>query len=143
MAFKFSLETGMRLADQEMQVAQGLLAREMRILQEILEQRDLQAKVLLRAYEEQKKACLEEPVIIAAWQKYSLEQKKKLAELEIDITRQKETVLEFNKRLLQCRMKFEQYKRLREKKFNVYNLEELKKEQNIIDEIAQKRMGWQ
>jgi len=142
MAFKFRLETSLRLASQEMDIVQGELARELRTLQIVQEQRDYQNLVLARAIEGQKKACLEAPQRLSQWQRYGLEQKEKLSENEQKVKEQEKIVKQYREKLVECRIKVEKFKRLKEKKLRLYAIEELKKEQTIIDEIAQSRTGW-
>lgn len=141
MGFKFRLETSLHLADQELEVAQGLLAQEIRKMQKAIEQRDNQIEILTGAWQEQKKACLQEPLKLGFWQKYSLEQKEKLNKYEKELKEQQKIVAVHRERLLECRIKVEKFKRLKEKKLRLFNIEELKREQSIIDEIAQKRTG--
>ncbi|NLM20964.1 MAG: flagellar export protein FliJ [Peptococcaceae bacterium] len=141
MAFKFRLESILKLAEQKMKVAEGILARELRTLQAISKQKDLQAGLLTQALAGQKAACLNNPENLGIWQKYSQEQKEKLLELENEVQKQQVVVEEKKEKLLQCRIEVEKLKRLKEKKLRIYNWEELKKEQNIIDEIAQSSVG--
>lgn len=137
MAFKFRLETSLRLAKQELDIAQGLLAKEIRKLQFLKEQRDKQAGLLAEALEGQKRACLQAPSSLALWQKYSLEQKEKLINHEKEVEEQDKIVLKQREMLIECRIKTEKFKRLKEKKLRLFNIEELRREQTVIDEIAQ------
>lgn len=141
MAFKFRLETSLRLANQELDIARGLLAQEIRKMQKVMEQRDNQAAILTGAWQGQKKACLQEPVNLGFWQKYSLEQQEKLHKYEKELEEQEKIVAEHREKLVECRIKVEKFKRLKEKKLRLFKIEELKKEQSVIDEIAQKRTG--
>ena len=142
MGFKFRLETSLRLASQEMDIVQGQLAQEMRILQKLLEQRDSQKRLFIRALEGQKTACLQEPQNLMLWQKYGVEQKEKLLQAEQKVAEQEKIVAEYREKLIECRIKVEKFKRLKEKKMRLYEIEELRKEQTVIDEIAQSRTGW-
>ncbi len=142
MSFKFRLETSLNLADQELKIAQGLLAQETRILLNVSELRDSQSRLLTRALEGQKRACLEEPVNISIWQKYAGEQNEKLLKLQKEVEKQQKIVADYREKLRECRIKVEKYKRLKGKKMKLYSILELKKEQKAIDEIAQSRTGW-
>lgn len=137
MGFKFRLETSLHLANQELDIARGLLAGEVRKLQMAREQRDYQDRLFLRAQQGQKRACLQEPSILGVWQKYSLEQKMALLQREEEVEKQEKIVAEYREKLIECRIKVEKYKRLREKKLRLFYKEELKKEQAVLDEIAQ------
>lgn len=139
MAFKFRLETSLRLANQEMDIVQGLLAQETRKMQEFIEQRNCQALNLAKAWDGQRNACMEAPYRLKLWQKYSAEQREKLIVCEKQVEKQEKVVEEHREKLIECRIKVEKYKRLKEKKLRLYFIEELKKEQNVIDEIAQGR----
>jgi flagellar FliJ protein len=141
MAFKFRLETSLRLAKQELDIAQGLLAEELRKLQKARGQRDNQTEILVQAFQGQKMACLEKPRDLSLWQQYSLEQKDKLIKYIKIVEEQEEIVIEYRERLVECRIKVEKFKRLKEKKMRLFYIQELKKEQTVIDEIAQNRTG--
>lgn len=141
MGFKYRLEPSLRLAKQEMDLEQGLLAKELRILQEFGKQRDGQAYLLAEAMEGQKKSALEEPANLGVWQKYVLEQKRLLQRLEEELNKQENIVVLYREKLIQCRIKVEKYKKLKQKKIKIYNTQELKKEQAILDEIAQSKSG--
>lgn len=138
-AFRFRLETSLRLADQELDIAQALLAREHRKLQQLTEQRDEQEQILGKAWHGQKTACLQEPLHLGFWQKYSREQKEKLELYQDYVEEQQKIVNEYREKLVECRIKVEKYERLKEKKLRLYYIEELRKEQNVLDEIGQSR----
>jgi flagellar FliJ protein len=137
MVFKFRLETSLRLAKQELDIAQGLLAEELRILQEAKGQKDNQTRILAQAFQGQKKACLEKPRDLSLWQQYSSEQKDKLRDYVKIVEEQEKTVAEYRARLVECRIKVEKFKRLKEKQKSLFDIKELRKEQTVIDEIAQ------
>ncbi len=141
MAFKYRLETNLRLADQELDIAQNLLAKEIRILSKFQEERDIQAEIFVQAIEGQKQACLGQPWQLSSWQRYLEDQKRKLAEDEQEVMLQKKVVTGFRERLIQCRINLEKFKRLKQKKWKLYNIDELKKEQAVIDEIPQNQTG--
>lgn len=141
MAFKYRLEASLRLADQELDIAQSLLAKEMRILAKFKEDRDIQTEVFVQAIEGQKQACLGQPWQLSSWQLYREEQKRKLAEDEQEVLLQEEVVTGFRERLIKCRINLEKFKRLKQKKWKLYNIDELKKEQAVIDEIPQNQAG--
>lgn len=142
MGFKYRLETSLRLADQEQEIAQGLLAREMRTLNQIRQNRDNQADIYIKAVEGQKMACLNEPGSINLWQRYLTDQKNKLEQFEKEVTDQELITAEFRKKLIDCRINLEKFKRLKQKKWKLYYIDELKKEQAVIDEIPQSRQGY-
>ncbi|RNC29562.1 MAG: hypothetical protein AWM53_00560 [Candidatus Dichloromethanomonas elyunquensis] len=142
MAFQFRLETSLRLANQEMDVVQGQLAQELRILQTYTEQKDCQLRIFLHAVEGQQAACLREPQNLSLWQNFSMEQKEILSKYEKQLQEQEKIVAKYREKLIECRIKVEKFKRLKEKKRKLYYVEELKKEQGVIDEIAQSRTGW-
>jgi len=137
MAFKFRLEAVLRLAEQEMQVMQGELAQAFRALQKATEQKNAQALRLAQALKGQRQAAFEEPAALRSWQRYSLEQRGLLIKHEKEVEKQQKNVASCQERLIQCRIKVEKYKRLKEKKRLAYYKEELKKEQAMIDEVAQ------
>jgi flagellar FliJ protein len=139
MTFKFRLEASLRLARQELDIVEGELARELRIRQNLIVQRDDQAKILSGAQTGQKRACLSEPQNLGIWQKYCLLQKQILADFEQKVREQEKIVSKYREKLLECRIKAEKFKRLKEKKLRLYQIEELKQEQKVIDEIAQSR----
>lgn len=141
MAFKYRLEASLRLADQELDIAQSLLAKELRILAKFKEDRDIQAEVFVQAIEGQTKACLGQPWQLSSWQRYLEEQKRKLAKDEQEVMLQEKVVIGFRERLIGCRINLEKFKRLKQKKWKLYNIDELKKEQNVIDEIPQNQAG--
>lgn len=141
MAFKYRLETNLRLADQELDIAQNLLAKEIRILSNFQEERDIQAEIFIQAIEGQKQACLGQPWQLSSWQRYLEDQKSKLAEDEQEVILQEKVVMGFRERLIQCRINLEKFKRLKQKKWKLYNIDELKKEQAVIDEIPQNQTG--
>ncbi len=142
MVFKYRLDTSLRLANQEMNIVQGQLAEELRILQKLVDQRDHQVRILSLAYEGQTRACLAEPMHLSSWQKYSVEQKEKLSEYQLEVEEQEKIIASYREKLMECRIKVEKFKRLKEKKLRLYYIEELRKDQVIIDEIAQSRTGW-
>ncbi|MCG1026415.1 flagellar FliJ family protein [Dehalobacter sp.] len=142
MPFKFRLEASLRLAEQEMDIEQGLLAQELRTLREATEQKDLQAQLLNAALEKQKIACLEEPQMLSLWQRYCYDQRNILLKREKEVEEQNIRVEKQREKLLECRIKTEKYKRLKEKKIRLFHIAELKKEQTEIDEIAQNLRGW-
>ncbi|KUO65611.1 MAG: hypothetical protein APF84_14925 [Gracilibacter sp. BRH_c7a] len=137
MAFKYRLETSLRLADQELDIAQSLLAVEMRTLSKLQEEKHIQAENFAQAIEGQKQACLGEPLHVRLWQRYGEEQKNKLAQIEQEVLFQETVVKESRAKLIQCRINLEKFKKLKQKKLKLYNIEELKKEQAVIDEIPQ------
>ncbi|HHV65645.1 MAG TPA: flagellar export protein FliJ [Peptococcaceae bacterium] len=139
MSFKFRLETSLHLAEQELDIARGFLATELRKLQELSSRRDRQAELLLEAFKGQKKACLEEPWSLSFWQLYIREQKEKLLQLIAEVQEQEKNVLKHREKVVQCRIKVEKFKRLKQKKFKLYYIEELRKEQAVLDEIASLR----
>jgi hypothetical protein len=116
MPFKFRLEASLRLAEQDMDIEQGLLAQELRTLHNLTEQRDLQTQLLNKAFEKQKIACLEEPQILNLWQRYCCDQKNILLKREKEVEEQNIRVEKQREKLLECRIKTEKYKRLKEKK---------------------------
>lgn len=138
MVFRFRLETSLRLARQELEKAQCLLANELRKLYKAYEFRDNQLDAFHRALEGQKKACLHEPYNLRFWQEYTQRQKRKLEEYEEFVKKQEKVVQGYREELKQFRIKLEKLKRLKEKKWKLYCLEQLKKEQAVIDEIAQR-----
>ncbi|AFV02560.1 hypothetical protein UNSWDHB_2880 [Dehalobacter sp. UNSWDHB] len=142
MPFKFRLEASLRLAEQDMDIEQGLLAQELRTLHNLTEQRDLQTQLLNKAFEKQKIACLEEPQILNLWQRYCCDQKNILLKREKEVEEQNIRVEKQREKLLECRIKTEKYKRLKEKKIRLFYMTKLKKEQSEIDEIAQNLRGW-
>lgn len=139
MGFKFRLEASLRLARQEMDIAQGLLANELRTLQVLFGKKDIQNRILDEAFHDQKLACLKEPHHLGHWQKYTTEQHEKLKELEQRIREQELIVEERRAYLLESKIKCEKFEKLKEKKLKLYYIEELKKEQALIDEIAQRK----
>lgn len=138
-SFRFRLEASLRLANQELDIARGLLAKEMRLLQQLTEQRNQQEQCLGRAYQGQKRACLVEPQNLGLWQKYTGEQKEKLYFCKNKVDEQQKVADEYRENLIKCRIKVEKFERLKAKKLRLYYIEELKKEQSVIDEIAQTR----
>lgn len=141
MAFKYRLETSLRLASQEMNVALGVLADELKNLHNIRQERDSKAALLARGLEEMKKACLGEPYDLRLWQEYLGEVKKTLLEYEDKVREQESVVAESREKVIRCRIKAEKFKRLKQKKWKLYNIEEQKKEQAAIDEIPQGRFN--
>lgn len=141
MAFKYRLETSLRLAQQELDIAQSLLAVEMRILQTIRQERDSRAELFEQAIEGQKHACLGEPQQLSLWQKYQEVQKENLAKCEQEVLRQEQVTTGLREKLIQSRINLEKFKRLKHKKWKLYDIDELRKEQAIIDEIPQSRLG--
>lgn len=139
MAFKYRLETSLRLAEQELDVAQSLLAKEMRILYKIKQERDDQAEIFTKAIEGQKLACIKQPQYLSLWQRYLEEQKNKLRKIEQDVILQEKKTIESREMLIRCRIAREKYKRLKENKWKIYQIEELRKEQVVIDEIPQSK----
>ncbi|MGI6450285.1 MAG: flagellar export protein FliJ [Desulfitobacteriia bacterium] len=139
MGFKFRLETSLHLAEQELDIARGFLATELRKLQELSSRRNKQAELFLKALRGQKKACLEQPSSLKSWQNYSVEQKEKLLKLEAEVREQEKNVLKYREKLIQCRIKVEKLKRLKQKKFKLFYIEELRKEQAVLDEIASRK----
>lgn len=143
MAFKFRLETSLRLASQEKDVAQGELAGALRQLQLLTDKRDEQAKSLLKAIASQKEACLREPSVLGQWQRFCEDKKRILKEIEYQVGEQKKIVEQYREKLIECRIKVEKFKRLKAKNLKLYQIEELRTEQKIIDEIAQKSVSEQ
>ena len=141
MSFKFRLETILRLAEQELDVAQGLLAQQTRVLLDLQEQRSKQALLLERAWQGQRTACVEAPLTIAQWQKYAEQQKKELRELNKKVEEQQKIVEKYRKELLECRIKVEKYQRLKAKQQRLFYIEELRTEQKQLDEIAQRSVS--
>ncbi|NLP44336.1 MAG: FliJ family protein [Peptococcaceae bacterium] len=137
MAFKFRLETSLRLAKQELDMAQNLLAQQIRILLELRNQSSKQALLLERAWQGQRTACREAPSSLGLWQKYAEQQKKELLELNKKVEKQQKIVDEYRKELLECRIKVEKYERLKAKQKRLFYIEELRTEQKQLDEIAQ------
>lgn len=141
MAFKFRLQTSLRLAQQKMDIVTSVLAQEVRCLQNIIEQRETQAHVVANALAGQTTAGLKEPQSLRLWQMYFQEQKERFLYLESEEAKQRMRVEEKRQRLIEHRIETEKYKRLREKQLKFYQLEELRKEQTVIDEMAQLRVG--
>ena len=141
MGFKYRLETSLRLADQELEIAQSLLSKEMRVLNEIRKERDNQAEIYTKAIEGQKLALLAEPESISLWQRYLKDQRTKLEECEKGVANQEQVTAEYRQKLIECQINHEKFKRLKQKKWKLYYIDELRKEQAVIDEIPQSRTG--
>jgi len=141
MSFKFRLETNLHLAEQKRKAIEGILAQQIRTLKKIEKQKKTQAGLLAQALAGQKNACLTNPKNLDSWQKYSQEQYEKLLQLENELQKKLEVVEASKQKLFQCRIEEEKFKKLKEKQLRIYMWEELKKEQNVIDEIAQGRTG--
>jgi len=141
MTFKFRLETVLRLAEQELDVARSLLAQQTRVLFELHDKRSRQALLLERAWQGQKAACVEDPSTLGLLQKYVEQQKKELMELNKKVEEQQKIVEKYRKELLECRIKVEKYQRLKAKQQRLFYIEELRTEQKQLDEIAQRSVS--
>ncbi|MGI5901185.1 MAG: flagellar export protein FliJ [Desulfitobacteriia bacterium] len=137
MGFKFRLENVLKLSEQELKIEQVIFSKELRTLQVLEEQKNVLVYSWHRALEGQKKAGLSAPVILQNWQRYAREQKENLQKKEVEIQEQEKIVAECKEKLLDCKIKVEKYRKLRAKKFQVYREEELRKDQAVLDEIAQ------
>ncbi|UWG98326.1 flagellar FliJ family protein [Dehalobacter sp. DCM] len=141
MAFRFRLQTSLRLAEQEVDIVRALLAQEISRLRDMTDKRDNQERIFKQALAGQTSACITEPHNLHLWQAYTGEQKEILKVLEVQIEEQKIRVEEKRQLLVEHRIKAEKYIRLKEKQAKHYKLEELRKEQSLIDEIAQNHKG--
>lgn len=137
MSFKFRLEVNLKLAKQELEKAQVLLAQEFDKLQQIEEVYQTEQKILRNAFQDQEKAGYHKPQTLGAWHTFSNYQKQKLEEIFLMMQKQKEIVLRQREALKYCKIKTEKFKRLRSKRWQEYYGEQLRKEQLVIDEIAQ------
>lgn len=137
MAFRFRLETNLKVAKQKLDLAQTELAGQIRILQDLNESYNRQLEIYSSALESKKEACIKEPANLSRWQIYCLDQKEQLDNYQRMMLDQEEEVAKYREHLKVQKIEFEKYKRLKEKKWKQFWMEELRKEQSIIDEIAQ------
>ncbi|MGI6684001.1 MAG: flagellar export protein FliJ [Bacillota bacterium] len=138
MGFKFRLATSLRLAVQELDKAQGVLAQEIRKLQQMEEFYRIEQEIFLNALTEKNKACQYEPQVLIGWHIFCTNQKHKLDEILIEIQKQEDVILRIREDLKLCKIKTEKFKKLRAKQWKEYYAEQLRKDQLFIDDIAQR-----
>ncbi|ADY54962.1 hypothetical protein Sgly_0599 [Syntrophobotulus glycolicus DSM 8271] len=141
MIFQFRLETSLRISKQMMEAAQGVLAEAIRELQKLSEKKSIVNNQYIEVIERQKKACLREPHQLNDWQRFSSRQKKQLDELETLEKEQEITVAKQREEVIRLRVEHEKYNKLKEKQYQAFLREELRKEQKVIDEISQRSAG--
>ena len=137
-AFKFRLEASLGIAQQRMDAAQVVLSQEMRVLQEIQRELDIEKDALKRALEGQGKDALQNPRRLSGWNLHIDAQKDKLNSIAERLSFQGSVVEECREALKECRVMVEKFKRLKEKKWKEFVTEDLKKEQASLDEIGQR-----
>lgn len=141
MGFEFRLEVSLRLAEQELDKAQELLAQELRKLWQIQEVYHEEQKISLSVLQEQEKACRYEPQALGGWHVFSNNQKQKMEEILVEIQKQEEVISRLREGLKMCKIKTEKFKKLRSRQWQEYCIEQLRKEQLFIDEVAQQCHG--
>lgn len=137
MAFKFRLETNLRISEQMLEAAQSVLAEEMRILHKISEERRITNDKYNEAIKRQKIACVNEPYKLDSWQKFSSELKRQLDKKREAEKEQEGIVSRQREEVIRLKIEHEKFKKLKEKQYKQFLQEELRKEQKIIDEISQ------
>lgn len=141
MAFKFRLETNLRISEQMMEAAQSILAEEIRILHKISEERRIINDKYNEVIKRQKIACVNEPYKLGSWQKFSSELKKLLDNKREEEKEQGSIVSRQREEVIRLNIEHEKFKKLKEKQYRLFLQEEQRKEQKIIDEIAQNCPG--
>lgn len=138
MAFKFRLEASLRLAEQKMETAQGILSQEIRVMQSIQMEYNKEAQVLEEAFSYQAIEALQNPRNLRICQLFIEAQKEKLKQLAERLDFQEAVVTECREAVKACRVNVEKFKRLKEKKWKDFVAAEQKKEQALLDEIGQR-----
>jgi len=138
MAFKFRLEASLKLAQQKMDRALGVLSQEMRTLLEIQKERDRETEVLERALQGQAEDAMQNPRNLNGWKLHIVAQKEKIRLINERIRFQESVVEECRESLRECRILVEKFKRLKEKKWKEFLADEQRKEQAQLDEIGQR-----
>lgn len=137
MAFKFRLETNLRISGQILEAAQGILAEEIRIFNKISEERRIINDKYNEVIKRQKIACIKEPYKLDYWQKFSSEQKRQLDNKREEEKNQENIVSSQREEVIRLKIEHEKFEKLKEKQYKLFIQEELRKEQKVIDEISQ------
>lgn len=135
--FRFRLAASLRLAEQELEERQRLLADEIRRREEILARRDDQEKVYLEGIEGQRQAGCSEPERLGYWQKFCVDQLAKLRELDEELKQQTERVEKARQELFKAHQEKEKFRRLKAKRWLAFQLQEQRREQALLDEAGQ------
>ncbi|MHB1650881.1 MAG: flagellar export protein FliJ [Desulfitobacteriaceae bacterium] len=137
MVFRFRLEASLRLAEKASEEAQRRLAEETRKWQLCLQARDQQQDRWHQALEGQGQAGMAHPETLGLWQAYAKEQNKKLQIREADLVNQERHKEERRSHVVEAHRELEKLKRLKAKQAQAFALSEQRKEQKVLDEVAQ------
>jgi flagellar export protein FliJ len=135
--FKFRLQTSLRLAEQKLDDRKIQFAKETANLQERVLTRDNQKESWVVALDCQRKAGLSCPENLGMWQVFAARQLKLLRRCEQELMEQEELVAKKRSELMEARRDCEKLIRLREKQAIAFQLEANRREQVVLDEVAQ------
>ncbi|AET70287.1 flagellar biosynthesis chaperone [Desulfosporosinus orientis DSM 765] len=135
--FRFRMDASLQLAQQVLESAQQEYAAEYRLWERCVRACEAQHICYCEAQEEQRNAGLYRPEELGICQIFSVEQRRRLEQLE---TRRKEQELvmeKARKHLLEAHREVEKFQRLKDKQALAFQRAELQKEQKILDETGQ------
>ncbi|HWQ71503.1 MAG TPA: flagellar FliJ family protein [Desulfitobacteriaceae bacterium] len=135
--FRFRLKTSLHLAEQKLDDRKIQLAQETAKLQERIFTREKQKEDWLAALDSQRKAGLSSPEDLGMWQVFTSGQLRLLRKCEQELILQEELVARKRSELMEARRDCEKLLRLREKQAIAFQLEANRREQAVIDEVAQ------
>lgn len=135
--FRFRLKTSLRLAEQRLDDRKIQLAQETANLQERVLTRDNQKEDWIAALASQRKAGLTCPEDLGMWQVFAVRQLRLFRQREQELIVQEEVVANKRSELMEARRDCEKLIRLREKQAIAFQLELNRREQAILDEVAQ------
>lgn len=135
--FSFRLKTSLRLAEQKLDEIKILLAHDIALMQVQTKARDKQRSSWISALEGQRKVGLSYPDELGSWQIFAAQQLMLLRQCEQELVLQEESVEKIRLKLIEANRECEKLIRLREKQATVFQAELDRREQGVLDEVAQ------
>ena len=135
--FRFRLEASLQLAEQALETAQRKFAQEVQRLEVYIKACLIQLGRYNEAEEGQRDAGRHRPEELGMWQIYTLEQRRKLRQCELERMEQEPVMEKARHILLEAHREVEKFRRLKEKQSRAFLVAELQMEQKILDETGQ------
>lgn len=135
--FRFRLEASLRLAEQALEKAQREYAQEVQRLNTCEMACTLQNQHFQEAQEGQRDAAKNSPAELGVWQQYTVEHQRRLRQFQAELKEQEVIVGKARHCLLEAHRESEKFRRHKEKQAETFRLDELNKEQKVLDETGQ------
>ena len=135
--FRFRLEASLRVAEQALETAQRAFAHEVQLWKSCVEACRLQQEHFKEAHAGQRDAGRHRVQELGSWHLFAIEQQHQLQQCNLELRTQEPIMEQARHILLEAHREVEKFERLKEKQSKAYQVAELLKEQNILDETGQ------